>query len=121
MYGFEAKVTVSSAGFRAVPQPFHCSASGVAGSGGTYPREGAVCNSLSGLCEYPATVNPCPSGANFPAARSMALPTSRDFGKPLFPVMKTFPFRRATNAPVLTVGHQIRPLYSMAVTVATVV
>jgi hypothetical protein len=35
--------------------------------------------------------------------------TSRDFGNPEFPVMNTFPFLRATNAPVDTVGQKITP------------
>ena len=53
-----------------------------------------------------------------PLPLSIAFPTSSDFGNPLLPVINTLPLRRATNAPVLTVGHQISPLYSMAVTVA---
>ena len=63
------------------------------------------------LCSLPAS----------PFTLSIALLTSIDFGNPLFPVMNTLPFRRATKAPVLTVGHQIKPLYSIGVTVATVV
>lgn len=45
----------------------------------------------------------------------------RDLGKPLFPVMKTFPLRLATKAPVLTEGHQNTPEYSTGVMVARVV
>lgn len=56
-----------------------------------------------------------------PAALSIALLTSCDFGKPELPVMNAFPLRRATNAPVLTVGQKIRPVYSIGVTVARVV
>lgn len=40
------------------------------------------------------------------------------FGNPLFPVIKTLPLRLATKAPVLTVGQNISPVYSVAVTVA---
>ena len=53
-----------------------------------------------------------------PAALSIALLTSWLFGNPLFPVIKTLPLRLATKAPVLTVGQNISPVYSVAVTVA---
>ena len=61
----------------------------------------------------------CPTTSrSAPAALSMALDTSWDFGNPLFPVIKTLPLRLATKAPVLTVGQNISPVYSVAVTVA---
>ena len=45
-----------------------------------------------------------------PLHLSIALLTSSDFGKPLFPVGKAIPSRQATKQPVGTFRHQTLPV-----------
>lgn len=127
--GFEAKVTVSSAGLSAVPQPCQRSASGVAGApvvshwqlAGCDPRERPHDThhwvALARPVSLPFGSYPSPDADRLrgvprsaPAALSMALDTSSDFGKPLFPVGNATPLRTATNAPVGTRRHHTLPV-----------
>ena len=104
---------LSYAGFSAVPQPDHCRAASVAGVG-----PGCVGAALP-ICAHPSSFrlallcSPPVAGTRSrtaPAAASIALLTSRDFGKPEFPVTKILPLRRATNAPVGTFTHHTFPV-----------
>lgn len=110
--GLRAHTTGSNAGLSAVPQPCHVRAASVAGAVRSWP----------GVEDRPTDATPAdPFGLraangdgpttsrSAPAALSMALDTSRDFGNPLFPVAKISPLRRAMNAPCGTVMHHTTP------------
>ena len=108
--GLRAHTIGSQDGFRAVPHPAHWRAASVAGA--VMLNNPPPLNPLAPKDFMPALLPHWPSpttSRSAPAAESIALLTSSDFGKPLLPVTKTFPFRRATKAPESTRMHHTLP------------
>ena len=99
-----------------MPQPCQRSASGVAGAVTETSFEAPTPDPPPRLptcalddAAVPVRVRTPTTSLSTPAALSMALDTSRDFGNPLFPVAKISPLRRAMNAPCGTVMHHTTP------------
>ena len=112
--GLRARMAGSMQGLRAVPQPSHWAASGVAGAVSGHDSASSIfpyapLNLVVFLLRRAALGSAPTTFRSAPAALSIAFDTSSDLGNPELPVTNTLPRRLATNAPVGTVTHQTTP------------